>query len=90
MSRIKLLLVFTAFLAVSHHAQAADGALAVSAPAEATADQPHQRRQYSPVYTALAMHRVWCFLRYRSYRSRDHTFQPSEGPRQRCVSPYYQ
>lgn len=90
MSRIKLLLTFTAFLAVSHHAQAADGPQAVSAPAKADPAPTYQDRQIYPVYTALAMHRVWCFARYRSYRSRDHTFQPSEGPRQRCVSPYYQ
>ncbi|MGV3652562.1 MAG: BA14K family protein, partial [Devosia sp.] len=26
--------------------------------------------------------------RYRSYRASDNTFQPYNGPRQQCVSPY--
>lgn len=33
-------------------------------------------------------HVQWCYNRYRSYRASDDTFQPNNGPRQRCVSPY--
>ncbi|MDX3930197.1 MAG: BA14K family protein [Shinella sp.] len=33
-------------------------------------------------------HTQWCANRYRSYRAYDNTFQPYNGPRQRCVSPY--
>jgi len=33
-------------------------------------------------------HIEWCNDRYRSYRSSDNTFQPYNGPRQQCVSPY--
>ncbi len=33
-------------------------------------------------------HVSWCANRYRSYRASDNTFQPYNGPRQRCVSPY--
>lgn len=33
-------------------------------------------------------HVDWCENQYRSYRSSDNTFQPYNGPRQQCVSPY--
>ena len=33
-------------------------------------------------------HVQWCNDRYRSYRASDDTFQPYNGPRQRCNSPY--
>lgn len=44
-----------------------------------------------PVYRAPAYnssHVQWCYNRYRSYRSSDNTFQPYNGPRQQCYSPY--
>jgi hypothetical protein len=34
-------------------------------------------------------HYQWCQNRYRSYDSYSNTFQPYNGPRQQCVSPYY-
>lgn len=33
-------------------------------------------------------HVQWCANRYRSYRTSDNTFQPYNGPRRQCVSPY--
>jgi Ni/Co efflux regulator RcnB len=33
-------------------------------------------------------HTQWCYNRYRSYRAYDNTFQPYNGPRQQCYSPY--
>ena len=39
----------------------------------AYADNPHTR---------------WCLNRYRSYDPRTDTFQPYNGPRQYCISPY--
>ncbi|MEQ1955337.1 BA14K family protein [Mesorhizobium sp. CN2-181] len=33
-------------------------------------------------------HEEWCANRYRSYRAYDNSFQPYNGPRQQCVSPY--
>jgi hypothetical protein len=30
----------------------------------------------------------WCANRWRSYRATDNTYQPSNGPRRACVSPY--
>ena len=33
-------------------------------------------------------HLEWCYARYRSYRSSDNTFQPYNGPRRQCTSPY--
>jgi len=35
-----------------------------------------------------AAHVRWCQDRWRSYRVSDNTYQPSNGPRQSCVSPY--
>ena len=34
-------------------------------------------------------HVNWCYNRYRSYRARDNTFQPYQGRRRQCRSPYY-
>lgn len=34
-------------------------------------------------------HFEWCQARYRSYSAYDNTFQPYDGPRQQCYSPYY-
>ena len=34
-------------------------------------------------------HVRWCYDRYRSYRASDNTFQPYNGPRRSCRSPYY-
>lgn len=43
-----------------------------------------------PVSHALPRSHVeWCYARYRSYRASDNTFQPYNGPRRQCVSPYY-
>lgn len=33
-------------------------------------------------------HVTWCFNRYRSYRASDNTYQPYNGPRRQCQSPY--
>ena len=33
-------------------------------------------------------HVQWCYDRYRSYRAWDNTFQPYDGPRRQCYSPY--
>ncbi|AXS42548.1 BA14K family protein [Breoghania sp. L-A4] len=33
-------------------------------------------------------HVAWCYDRYRSYRASDNTFQPYNGPRRPCRSPY--
>lgn len=33
-------------------------------------------------------HVQWCQNRWRSYRASDNSYQPYNGPRQRCVSPY--
>jgi len=47
-----------------------------------------------PVYRAAPPVRVsdahirWCYDRYRSYRASDNTFQPYNGPRRACRSPY--
>ncbi|MDH4441923.1 MAG: BA14K family protein [Rhizobium sp.] len=34
-------------------------------------------------------HYQWCQNRYRSYDGSSNTFQPYNGPRQQCLSPYY-
>lgn len=33
-------------------------------------------------------HVEWCYDRYRSYRAYDNTYQPYNGPRRQCYSPY--
>lgn len=33
-------------------------------------------------------HAQWCYGRYRSYRASDNSFQPYNGARQQCYSPY--
>jgi hypothetical protein len=33
-------------------------------------------------------HVAWCYDRYRSYRAWDNSFQPYNGPRRQCYSPY--
>ncbi len=50
----------------------------------AMANQPAVR---PPVHLS-ANHVRWCQDRWRSYRISDNTYQPSNGPRQLCVSPY--
>jgi hypothetical protein len=34
-------------------------------------------------------HVEWCEDHYRSYRASDNSFQPYNGPRRECVSPYF-
>lgn len=41
-----------------------------------------------PAYAGAGAHVQWCANRYRSYRVSDNTFQPINGPRRQCVSPY--
>lgn len=33
-------------------------------------------------------HVQWCYDRWRSYRASDNSYQPFNGPRRQCVSPY--
>ncbi|MFC6486905.1 BA14K family protein [Nitratireductor sp. GCM10026969] len=42
----------------------------------------------APAYRLSRAHVGWCYDRYRSYRASDNTFQPYNGPRRQCVSPY--
>ena len=46
-------------------------------------------RPVRPAYGGGRAHVDWCYARYRSYRAYDNTFQPYNGPRRACVSPYY-
>jgi hypothetical protein len=41
-----------------------------------------------PVYASGNAHVRWCYNRYRSYRAYDNTYQPYDGPRRQCYSPY--
>lgn len=46
-------------------------------------------RRYQQRQVRLSRAHVnWCENRYRSYRAWDNTFQPYEGPRRQCWSPY--
>ncbi|MET0747937.1 MAG: BA14K family protein [Rhizobium sp.] len=49
-----------------------------------------QPRYYARPSSGLnPRHYEWCANRYRSYRGYDNTFQPNNGPRQQCLSPFY-
>jgi hypothetical protein len=53
--------------------------------------EPVYRPRYYPrVYrgNVRSAHVEWCYARYRSYRAWDNTFQPYNGPRRQCISPY--
>ncbi len=63
------------------------GGLAASAIIGGALAQP----RYAPPprrYMGGNSHVNWCYARYRSYRAYDNTFQPYNGPRQQCYSPY--
>lgn len=48
-------------------------------------------RYYEPprrYRSASSAHVRWCYNRYRSYRAWDNTYQPYNGPRRECYSPY--
>lgn len=50
-----------------------------------------QPRYVAPRYGVRAYgdaHVQWCYDRYRSYRAWDNTYQPYNGPRRQCYSPY--
>ncbi len=49
----------------------------------AIANQPTRE-----VYRGGNAHVEWCYARYKSYRASDNTFQPYNGPRRQCNSPY--
>jgi hypothetical protein len=59
--------------------------LGFGGPAYRTYVEP--RRYYRAGRLSRA-HVQWCYNRYRSYRAYDNTFQPYNGPRQQCYSPY--
>jgi len=46
--------------------------------------------RYAPSrrYVGGNSHVNWCYSQYRSYRASDNTFQPNNGPRRQCYSPY--
>lgn len=72
---------------------AAFGAGAIIGGAIAAPRYYEQPRYYEPApryraYRASSAHVSWCANRYRSYRAYDNTFQPYNGPRQLCYSPY--
>jgi hypothetical protein len=49
---------------------------------------PRYRPIYRGAYVGGSAHHGWCAQRYRSYRAWDNTFQPYNGPRRYCISPY--
>ena len=49
---------------------------------------PPPRRRPPPRRDYGDRHEDWCYDRYRSYRSRDNTYQPYRGGRRYCRSPY--
>ena len=52
------------------------------------APRPYYRERAIPGRISPA-HIDWCHDRYRSYRSYDNSWQPNNGPRRVCRSPYW-
>jgi hypothetical protein len=50
---------------------------------------PPPRRVYHSQRSMSSRHVAWCRNRFRSYRVSDNTFQPYNGPRRQCISPYW-
>jgi hypothetical protein len=48
--------------------------------------RPAPRRAYRSDWGA---HVAWCYDRWRSYREYDNSYQPFNGPRRECRSPFY-
>ncbi|WP_176072836.1 BA14K family protein [Brucella intermedia] len=67
---------------------AAFGAGAIIGGAIAAPPPPPPPVYRAPAYGYSNSHVQWCYNRYRSYRASDNTFQPYNGPRQQCYSPY--
>ena len=42
----------------------------------------------APAVRQSAAHVRWCYATYASYRASDNTYQPYDGPRRQCWSPY--
>jgi hypothetical protein len=58
----------------------------------AIASQPRYYVRPAPVYRTGGLnprHYEWCAARYRSYDAYSNSFQPYNGPRRTCYSPYY-
>ena len=48
-----------------------------------------RRNRYRRTRNRDRSHINWCYNRYRSYRAYDNTYQPYNGRRRPCFSPYY-
>ncbi|PHP66230.1 hypothetical protein CSC94_14950 [Zhengella mangrovi] len=57
-------------------------ALGLALGADRSYDPPRRRGRHSRA------HYRWCDHKYRSYRAWDNTYQPYNGPRRQCWSPY--
>jgi len=53
------------------------------------ANQANRGRYYDNYNSSRNVHLNWCYYGYRSYRAYDNTFQPYNGRRRQCLSPYY-
>ncbi|WEX86615.1 BA14K family protein [Sinorhizobium garamanticum] len=60
----------------------------VGGPKPPALDPGRVRRQQQLIRYDANAHARWCRERYISYRSTDNTFQPHEGPRRACNSPF--
>ena len=63
--------------------------------AGAIINDSRRRRRYNDRYyepprrSYGGRHVSWCYNKWRSYRDYDNSYQPWEGPRRLCRSPYY-
>ncbi|MFK5978661.1 MAG: BA14K family protein [Rhizobiaceae bacterium] len=81
---------------VSHKLGHVLGGLAIGALIGGAIARDSDRRRYRrdryyepPRRSYSSRHVRWCYDRYRSYRDYDNSYQPWEGSRRLCRSPYY-
>jgi hypothetical protein len=66
----------------------ATGAIVGSAASRPQTVVHHHNTIVQPSHGPSSRHIQWCQNRFRSYRVSDNTFQPYNGPRRQCLSPY--
>ncbi|WP_412049225.1 BA14K family protein [Hoeflea sp. Naph1] len=73
----------------NHGAEAAVGIFGAIIGGAIIANEANNRRdRRERRHIRADSHVDWCYDRYRSYRESDNTFQPYEGRRRQCHSPY--
>lgn len=65
------------------------GAIIGGAIADNRRRRRYEERRYERPRGYSSRHLNWCYRKFRSYREYDNSYQPWEGSRRLCRSPYY-